>query len=58
MSEVWIGEVGRTGRSRFDRRTTRRRGSAAWGLGRLGLATLRAAEAWVKDVEKERGESD
>ena len=38
----------------------RRRGLAAWGLGRLGPMTLRSAEAWVgehgvTERERERG---
>ena len=36
----------------------RRRGSAAWGLGRLGPVTLRPVEAWVGEhgvIERERG---
>ena len=35
----------------------RRRGSAAWGLGRLGPVTLRPTEAWVGEhgvTESER----
>ena len=35
-------------------RTRRRRGSATWGLGWLGPVTLRPAEAWVGDIERER----
>ena len=34
----------------------RRRGSATWGLGRLGPVTLRPAEAWFEDVETKRWE--
>ena len=37
-------------------RTRRRHGLAAWGLGQLGLVTMRLAEAWIGDVETERWE--
>ena len=53
MSEAWISGVGRTGRRGSGRRAGQRRGSAAWGLGRLGPVSLRPTEAWVED-----GESD